>query len=110
MFVDQADITVFGGDGGRGCVSFRKEKYIPQGGPDGGDGGDGGSVYLEATQGVDTLLDMTGRHHWRAKLGENGMGKKMAGSDGQDLVIRVPPGTLVYDGTSGLLLADLKTP
>src|SRR6185369_15407051 len=110
MFVDQADIEVIAGDGGRGCVSFRKEKYIPQGGPDGGDGGDGGSVYLEATPGVDTLLDMVGRHHWRAKPGENGMGKKMAGKDGDDLVIRVPPGTLAYDGTSGILLADLKTP
>jgi GTP-binding protein len=110
MFVDQADIEVYAGDGGRGCVSFRKEKYIPLGGPDGGDGGDGGSVYLEATAGVDTLLDMTGRHHWRAEPGEKGMGKKMAGSDGDDLVIRVPPGTLAYDGTSGLLLADLKVP
>ncbi len=110
MFVDQADIEVFGGDGGRGCVSFRKEKYIPQGGPDGGDGGDGGSVYLEATPGVDTLLDMVGRHHWRAQAGEPGMGKKKAGSDGKDLLIKVPPGTLVYDSTSGLLIADLKEP
>jgi GTP-binding protein len=108
MFVDQADIQVLAGDGGRGCVSFRKEKYVPLGGPDGGDGGDGGSVYLEATPGVDTLLDMVGRHHWRATRGEHGMGKKKAGSDGADLVIRVPPGTLVYDKTSGLLIADLK--
>jgi GTP-binding protein len=110
MFVDQADIQVLAGDGGRGCVSFRKEKYVPLGGPDGGDGGDGGSVYLEATPGVDTLLDMVGRHHWRATRGEHGMGKKKAGSDGADLVIRVPPGTLVYDKTSGLLIADLKGP
>jgi GTP-binding protein len=108
MFVDQADIQVLAGDGGRGCVSFRKEKYVPLGGPDGGDGGDGGSVYLEATAGVDTLLDMVGRHHWRATRGEHGMGKKKAGSDGGDLVIRVPAGTLVYDKTSGLLIADLK--
>ena len=110
MFVDQADIEVFGGDGGRGCVSFRKEKYVPEGGPDGGDGGDGGSVYLQATAGVDTLLDMVGRHHWHAGAGENGMGKKKAGKDGTDLIIRVPPGTLAYDRTSGLLIADLKTP
>ncbi len=110
MFVDQADIEVLAGDGGRGCVSFRKEKYIPQGGPDGGDGGDGGSVYLQATPGVDTLLDMMGRHHWRASMGDNGMGKKKAGRDGTDLIIHVPPGTLVYDRTSGLLIADLKTP
>ncbi len=110
MFVDQADIEILAGDGGRGCVSMRKEKYIPLGGPDGGDGGDGGSVYLEATPGVDTLLDMTGRHHWRAKPGEPGLGKKKAGCDGQDLIIRVPPGTIVFDRISGLLLADLKTP
>ncbi|HVX85495.1 MAG TPA: GTPase ObgE [Phycisphaerae bacterium] len=108
MFVDQADIQVLAGDGGRGCVSFRKEKYVPLGGPDGGDGGDGGAVFLESTPGVDTLLDMVGRHHWRAGGGENGMGKKKAGRDGGDLVIRVPPGTLVYDKTSGLLIADLK--
>lgn len=110
MFVDQADIEVSAGDGGRGCVSFRKEKYVPQGGPDGGDGGDGGSVFLEATAGVDTLLDMVGRHHWKATPGAAGMGKKKAGRDGEDLVIRIPPGTLVYDGTSGLLISDLKEP
>jgi GTP-binding protein len=110
MFVDQADIQVFGGDGGRGCVSFRKEKYVPQGGPDGGDGGDGGSVFLEATPGVDTLLDMVGRHHWKAQPGDPGLGKKKAGADGKDLLIRVPPGTLIYDATSGLLIADLKDP
>ncbi|MCL2647511.1 MAG: GTPase ObgE [Phycisphaerales bacterium] len=108
MFVDQADIQVSAGDGGRGCVSFRKEKFIPHGGPDGGDGGDGGSVYLEAAEGVDTLLDMVGRHHWRAEPGEMGRGKKQAGRDGKDLVIRVPPGTLVYDRTSALLIADMK--
>ncbi|MGN6366772.1 MAG: GTPase ObgE [Phycisphaerae bacterium] len=108
MFVDQADILVHAGDGGRGCVSFRKEKYIPQGGPDGGDGGDGGSVFLEAVHGVDTLLDMVGRHHWYAKPGDPGLGKKKAGADGADLTIKVPPGTLIYDKTSGLLIADLK--
>ena len=108
LFVDQADIQVSAGDGGRGCVSMRKEKYIPQGGPDGGDGGDGGSVYMEAAEGVDTLLDLVGRHHWHARAGGDGEGKKKAGKDGLDLVIRVPPGTLVYDNTSGLLLVDLK--
>ncbi|HUO09801.1 MAG TPA: GTPase ObgE [Phycisphaerae bacterium] len=110
MFIDQADILVHAGDGGRGCVSFRKEKYIPQGGPDGGDGGDGGSVYFEAVHGVDTLLDMVGRHHWYAKPGGPGMGKKKAGADGTDLTIKVPPGTLIYDKTSALLIADLKEP
>ncbi|MCL2640227.1 MAG: GTPase ObgE [Phycisphaerales bacterium] len=108
MFVDQADIQVIAGDGGRGCVSFRKEKFVPQGGPDGGDGGDGGSVYLEAAADVDTLLDMMGRHHWRAEPGKMGRGKKQAGRDGEDLVIRVPAGTLVYDRTSGLLIVDMK--
>ena len=76
MFVDQADIQISAGSGGRGCVSFRKEKYIPQGGPDGGDGGDGGSVYMEVVQGVDTLLDFVGRHHWAAEPGDIGKGKK----------------------------------
>ena len=107
MFIDEADIEVFAGQGGNGCVSMRREKYIPLGGPDGGDGGDGGSVYLEATEGVETLLDMVGRHHWRAGNGEHGQGKKKAGSDGKDLVIRLPAGTMVYDALTGLLLVDL---
>ncbi|MEI8198420.1 MAG: GTPase ObgE, partial [Phycisphaerae bacterium] len=72
MFVDQADIQVYAGDGGNGCVSMRKEKYVPLGGPDGGDGGDGGSVYMVATPGVDTLLDMMGRHHYYGKRGGHG--------------------------------------
>ena len=107
MFIDEAEIEVFAGKGGNGCVSMRREKYIPLGGPDGGDGGKGGSVYLEATEGVETLLDMVGRHHWRAGNGENGQGKKKAGSDGNDLVIRLPAGTMVYDAQTGLLLVDL---
>ncbi len=86
---------------------MRREKYVPHGGPDGGDGGDGGSVYLHATAGVDTLLDMVGRHHWSAEDGNPGLGKKKAGRDGTDLTIRVPPGTLVYDNQTGLLLADM---
>jgi len=110
MFVDQADIEVLAGDGGNGSSSFRREKYIPHGGPDGGDGGRGGSVFLEAVAGVDTLLDMVGRHHWYATAGAHGMAKKMAGRDGDDLTIRVPPGTLVYDKDSALLIADLKEP
>ncbi len=108
MFVDQADIEVFAGDGGNGCSSFRREKYLPHGGPDGGDGGRGGSVFMEAVAGIDTLLDMMGRHHWYATRGMHGMGKKKAGSDGEDLTIRVPPGTLIYDKDSSLLIADLK--
>jgi GTP-binding protein len=107
MFVDEANIHVKAGDGGNGCVSFRREKYIPKGGPDGGDGGNGGSVILEAASDKDTLLDFAGKHHWRAKRGEAGMGKKMFGPGGEDLVIKVPPGTLVFDADHQLLLADL---
>lgn len=110
MFVDEASIHVKAGDGGDGCVSFRREKYIPKGGPDGGDGGDGGSVIFVADQNKNTLLDFTGRHHWRAKRGEAGMGKKMAGHSGEDLFIRVPPGTLIFDEEHQTLLADLDKP
>ena len=103
MFVDQADIEVFAGDGGNGAVSFRREKYIPHGGPDGGDGGDGGSdLSGKPFRAWTPLLDMVGRHHWHADRGGHGMGKKKAGSDGEDFTIRVPPGTLIYDRNSGL--------
>src|SRR5207244_12749549 len=110
MFVDEAIIHVKAGDGGNGCVSFRREKYVPKGGPDGGDGGNGGSVIFIADPNKNTLLDFSGRHHWRAPRGEAGMGKKMYGKSGDDLVIPVPPGTLVYDTEHHLLLADLDTP
>lgn len=110
MFVDEAVIHVEAGDGGDGCVSFRREKFVPKGGPDGGDGGHGGSVYLEADVNKNTLLDFTGKHHWRAGSGQAGMGKKMAGPSGEDLYIHVPPGTLVYDADHSLLLADLDEP
>jgi len=110
MFVDEAVIHVKAGDGGDGCVSFRREKYVPKGGPDGGDGGDGGSIILVADVNKDTLLDFSGKHHWRAKRGQSGMGKKMAGSSGDDLIIQVPPGTLVFDAELQLLLADLDAP
>lgn len=110
MFVDEAVIHVKAGDGGAGCVSFRREKYIPKGGPDGGDGGDGGDVIFAADPGENTLLDFSGKHHWKAPRGEGGMGKKMAGESGEDLVIRVPPGTLIYDKDHEGLLADLDAP
>ena len=110
MFVDEAVIHVKAGDGGAGCVSFRREKYIPKGGPDGGDGGDGGSIIFLADPNKDTLLDFSGKHHWRAQRGEGGMGKKMAGLSGEDLVIHVPPGTLVFDADEHILLADLDEP
>ena len=110
MFVDEAIIEVHAGNGGDGCVSFRREKYVPKGGPDGGDGGDGGNVVFLADPNKDTLLDFSGRHHWRAKRGQPGMGKKMAGLSGHDLLIRVPPGTLIFDCDHQILLADLDSP
>lgn len=110
MFIDEAIIHVKAGDGGDGCVSFRREKYVPKGGPDGGDGGDGGSVIFIADPNKNTLLDFAGKHHWRAPNGQPGMGKKMYGKAGRDLLIRVPPGTLIYDLDHGILLADLDEP
>ena len=108
MFVDEARIWVKAGDGGNGCVSFRREKYVPKGGPDGGEGGKGGEVYFVADEGKNTLLDFVGKHHWRAGNGKNGQSKNMYGADGEDLVIPVPPGTLIYDTDLSLLLADLN--
>lgn len=110
MFIDRAEIYVRGGKGGHGCVSFRRERFIPKGGPDGGDGGRGGSVYLETDPGINTLLDLTGRHHWTAQNGQPGKGKNMTGRSGRDLTVRVPPGTLIYDRDTGKLLKDLDTP
>lgn len=110
MFVDEAVIHVKAGDGGNGCVSFRREKYVPKGGPDGGDGGNGGSVVMIADANKNTLLDFAGKHHWKAPRGEAGMGKKMHGESGEDLLIRVPPGTMVHDTDHEILLADLDEP
>ncbi len=107
MFVDEVEIHVRGGKGGDGCVSFRREKFVPKGGPDGGDGGDGGSVILVARAGVDTLLDLAGRHHYRAENGRPGSGANKTGRKGADLVVTVPTGTLVYDAQTGRLLKDL---
>ncbi|MFZ0034560.1 MAG: GTPase ObgE [Sedimentisphaerales bacterium] len=108
MFIDNAEIWVKAGDGGNGCVSFRREKYIPKGGPDGGDGGKGGSVYFEAVGDLDTLMDFAGKHHWRAENGQPGSGTNKHGADGENLIIKVPPGTLVYDVELNLLLKDLN--
>jgi GTP-binding protein len=107
LFVDHAVIHVRGGKGGDGCVSFRREKFVPKGGPDGGDGGDGGSVILVARNGIDTLLDLTGRHHYRAENGRPGSGANKTGRTGKDLLVEVPTGTLVYNDETGRLLKDL---
>ena len=110
MFLDEVDITVIAGDGGDGCVSFRREKYIPYGGPDGGDGGDGGSVYCLADPSVNTLYHLAGKHHWKATHGAGGMGKKCHGRNGVEVVVRVPPGTIIRDAERGVLLKDLAEP
>ncbi|MBN2183202.1 MAG: GTPase ObgE, partial [Sedimentisphaerales bacterium] len=96
------------GDGGNGCVSLRREKYIPKGGPDGGDGGKGGDVYFQAVENIDTLTDFAGKHHWHAKNGQPGSGNNKHGANGDDLVINVPPGTLIYDTDLDLMLKDLN--
>jgi GTP-binding protein len=109
-FIDEATITVRSGDGGRGCVSFRREKFVPRGGPDGGNGGNGGSVYLEASPHLSTLLDFRYRNLFRAKRGQHGMGKNMHGKNAPDLRVAVPPGTIVRDDATGETIADLVRP
>ena len=110
MFVDEAEIHVRGGKGGHGCVSFRRERFVPRGGPDGGHGGDGGSVYVEATPGLNTLLDVVSRRHWFAKNGRPGEGSNRRGRKGRGITIKVPVGTLVYDDEKCVLLKDLVEP
>src|SRR5205809_824780 len=107
-FVDEVRVRVAAGDGGRGCVSFRREKYVPRGGPNGGDGGDGADVVLAVDPGLATLVDVACPQHLRAGRGEHGRGKDQHGACGADLVLRVPPGTLVYDAETEELLADLR--
>src|SRR5262245_38679482 len=107
MFVDRVTIYVKGGDGGPGCCSFRREKYVPRGGPDGGDGGDGGSVIVRARAGTDSLADIVNRKHWRAERGGAGGSDNCHGRRAEDLVIHVPPGTLIYDRDRGNVLKDL---
>ncbi|GAB4356581.1 MAG: Obg family GTPase CgtA [Gammaproteobacteria bacterium] len=106
-FVDEATIRVEAGDGGNGCVSFRREKFIPYGGPDGGDGGNGGSVLLEADSGLNTLVDFRHARRFRAQRGENGRGRNCTGKSGEDLVIRVPVGCVVIDEETQEQIGDL---
>ncbi|HZJ90276.1 MAG TPA: GTPase ObgE [Oscillospiraceae bacterium] len=109
MFYDQATIKVRSGNGGNGCVSFRREKYIPDGGPDGGHGGRGGDVILRVAESKNTLQDFRYQRHFFAKDGRNGSGNLRTGASADDLIVEVPAGTLVFDDEEGVLLADLKT-
>ncbi|MDM7322149.1 MAG: GTPase ObgE [Gammaproteobacteria bacterium] len=106
-FVDEAVIHVKAGNGGNGVVSFRREKFIPMGGPDGGDGGDGGSVYVVGHPDLNTLADFRYQRRFEAKHGQNGMGRNMTGAKGEDLEIPVPVGTMVYDADTGELIGDV---
>ncbi|MDO8527508.1 MAG: GTPase ObgE [Deltaproteobacteria bacterium] len=107
-FIDEAIIEIKAGDGGDGCLSFRREKYVPRGGPDGGDGGDGGDCILKAKQGLTTLMDLKFRKHFEAGRGANGEGQKMFGAQGKDVTIHIPIGTIVKNAKTGKILADIS--
>lgn len=106
-FIDEAIIKIEAGDGGNGCLSFRREKFIPLGGPNGGDGGNGGSIFLEANSGLNTLIGFRYQRLYRAQRGENGMGNNCTGKSGEDLIIQVPIGTMAYDHDTSELIGDL---
>lgn len=108
-FLDQAKIYIKAGDGGKGCISFRREKFIEFGGPNGGDGGDGGSVYFEAVENLNTLIDFRYQQHFKAQKGQQGMGSEMTGYKGQDLIIKVPVGTEIVADDGETVLADMVT-
>ena len=107
QFIDYAKIFVESGHGGKGCVSFRREKYVPRGGPDGGDGGKGGDIIIRVSTQINTLLDFKYKREYHARDGQNGMGQKMHGKDAEDLVIPVPAGTVIKDADSNEVIADL---
>lgn len=109
-FIDEAIITVQSGDGGRGCVSFRREKFVPRGGPDGGDGGKGGDVVFKATSRRRTLYQFQFRNQFKAKNGAHGEGKQKTGRNGKDLVIEIPAGTVVRDAHTGFIIKDFNKP
>jgi GTP-binding protein len=109
MFVDRVQIEIQGGRGGNGCVSFRREKYVPHGGPDGGDGGDGGSVIIRAENGVNNLSALAHHKRWKADSGSHGSGYGRYGKGAKDMTILVPPGTIIYDAKGGFVLKDLTS-
>ncbi|HDY89400.1 MAG TPA: GTPase ObgE [bacterium] len=108
MFIDEAKINVKAGDGGNGCVSFRREKFVPRGGPDGGDGGNGGSIIFVVDKNVNTLIKFKYRQHFKADSGKHGMGAKKYGHSGEDVIVSFPLGTIARDGESGKIIADLS--
>lgn len=110
MFIDEAQIMVSSGDGGNGCIAFRREKFVPRGGPSGGDGGDGGDVYVRSTASLNTLYPLRHQTHYRAGRGEHGLGSNCHGKRGEDFEIQLPVGSIVRDEESGEILADLTQP
>jgi GTPase len=110
MFVDRVEIELVAGNGGNGVISFRREKFVPRGGPDGGDGGNGGSVILRAQPGVDSLAPLAHSKHWRGQHGQSGGSSDCHGRSAEDLILLVPPGTVVIDAASGLIIKDLVEP
>ena len=110
MFIDEAKITVKAGNGGHGCIAFRREKFVPRGGPSGGDGGDGGHIYLVGDSQENTLLKFRFKHIFRAGRGQHGQGSNKRGRNGEDLDVTVPMGTIVYDDSTGEVLHDFTEP
>ena len=106
-FIDEVDIEIISGDGGKGFVGYRREKYVPMGGPDGGDGGNGGNVYFQGDEGLNTLLHFRGLKTFKAEPGGNGAGSNMQGACGEDMILKVPVGTLIYHKETGDLLCDI---
>ena len=110
MFVDRARITIKSGKGGDGAVTFRREPFVPQGGPDGGDGGDGGDIIFQADRNLRTLMDFKYKRKYEAESGQNGMKKNRFGKDGQDLIIKVPMGTVIMDEASKATPLEMDVP
>ena len=106
-FIDEVEIEVASGKGGSGCVGFRREKHVPFGGPDGGNGGSGGNVFVEGDENINTLVNFRGRKFYKAEDGQNGAGSQMDGATGEDIILKVPVGTLIYDKDSKLLIEDI---